>query len=248
MTTKTAEPTLTDPIVPDFGGQDCPLPDAAAAAAPAQAPRRKFVIICSKGNLDMAYPGLILASAALGEGTVLGVRPAPGFPGTRLLDLRVDPSIANRVAGVRFQKASDTLPLHRPLETLLSDDAVVCRCERVTAGEIRGLLRSGVRDMNQLKAITRAGFGACGLRPVPSPAPPARNAHRGRPAPMTNIDTPKHLEPEDRDSPIPGGQNARGSATADGGFGAAFSFVRFCSKSPDSHRACTPCWFVSCPS
>lgn len=30
---------------------------------------------------------------------------------------------------------------------------------------------------------------------------------------MTNIDTPKHLEPEDRDSPIPGGQNARGSAT-----------------------------------
>jgi peroxiredoxin family protein len=29
---------------------------------------RKFVIICSKGNLDMAYPGLILANAALGEG------------------------------------------------------------------------------------------------------------------------------------------------------------------------------------
>ncbi|MEZ5127857.1 MAG: DsrE/DsrF/DrsH-like family protein [Micropruina glycogenica] len=26
------------------------------------------VIICSKGNLDMAYPGLILANAALGEG------------------------------------------------------------------------------------------------------------------------------------------------------------------------------------
>ena len=29
---------------------------------------RKFVIICSKGNLDMAYPGLILGNAALGEG------------------------------------------------------------------------------------------------------------------------------------------------------------------------------------
>ena len=29
---------------------------------------RKFVIICSKGSLDMAYPGLILANAALGEG------------------------------------------------------------------------------------------------------------------------------------------------------------------------------------
>ena len=41
-------------IVPDFG-------DEATAG-------RKLAIICSKGNLDMAYPGLILANAALGEG------------------------------------------------------------------------------------------------------------------------------------------------------------------------------------
>ncbi len=45
-------------------------------AAPALVPNfeddthtdRKLAIICSKGNLDMAYPGLILANAALGEG------------------------------------------------------------------------------------------------------------------------------------------------------------------------------------
>jgi len=29
---------------------------------------RKIAIICSKGSLDMAYPGLILGNAALGEG------------------------------------------------------------------------------------------------------------------------------------------------------------------------------------
>ncbi len=29
---------------------------------------RKLVMICSKGSLDMAYPGLVLANAALGEG------------------------------------------------------------------------------------------------------------------------------------------------------------------------------------
>ncbi len=29
---------------------------------------RKLAIICSKGNLDMAYPGLIMGNAALGEG------------------------------------------------------------------------------------------------------------------------------------------------------------------------------------
>ena len=40
--------------MPDFGD------DATAG--------RKLAIICSKGNLDMAYPGLVLANAALGEG------------------------------------------------------------------------------------------------------------------------------------------------------------------------------------
>jgi peroxiredoxin family protein len=48
----------------------------AATPAPAIVPSfdddvdtgRKLAIICSKGNLDMAYPGLILANAALGEG------------------------------------------------------------------------------------------------------------------------------------------------------------------------------------
>ncbi|MHB1165012.1 MAG: DsrE/DsrF/DrsH-like family protein [Candidatus Nanopelagicales bacterium] len=32
---------------------------------------RTLAIICSKGNLDMAYPGLILGNAALGEGVGL---------------------------------------------------------------------------------------------------------------------------------------------------------------------------------
>ena len=45
---------MTDMIVPSFD-------DATSTG-------RKLAIICSKGNLDMAYPGLILANAALGEG------------------------------------------------------------------------------------------------------------------------------------------------------------------------------------
>lgn len=76
---------LDTPIIPDFG--DAPRPDAAASAperkapgakatpqdfaAPAasgQAGPRKMVFIASKGNLDMAYPALIMANAALGEG------------------------------------------------------------------------------------------------------------------------------------------------------------------------------------
>jgi len=45
--------TETTPIAPSFGEVN---------------PDRKLAIICSKGSLDMAYPGLILANAALGEG------------------------------------------------------------------------------------------------------------------------------------------------------------------------------------
>lgn len=45
--------------------------DTAAAIVPqfdTGASGRKLAIICSKGTLDMAYPGLVLANAALGEG------------------------------------------------------------------------------------------------------------------------------------------------------------------------------------
>jgi len=52
MTTTTPAPTAA-PLVPSFGEDKTD---------------RKLAIICSKGNLDMAYPGLVLANAALGEG------------------------------------------------------------------------------------------------------------------------------------------------------------------------------------
>ena len=38
------------------------------APAFAEETDRKLCIICSKGTLDMAYPGLVLANAAVGEG------------------------------------------------------------------------------------------------------------------------------------------------------------------------------------
>ena len=71
-----------NPIIPDFGdtapaapapaSAPAPRKRAAQAAAPAPdrapAPARKICFIASKGNLDMAYPALIMANAALGEG------------------------------------------------------------------------------------------------------------------------------------------------------------------------------------
>lgn len=62
-----------DFVIPDFGGGMRPAGPAhtvAASDAPAAVPAgpRKMAFICSKGNLDMAYPALIMGNAALGEG------------------------------------------------------------------------------------------------------------------------------------------------------------------------------------
>ncbi len=98
----------------------------------------------------------------IGNGTVLSLRTAPGYPSTMLLDIAVPADIANRVAGVRVQEPEVTASESSVPEIPIADDSIVCRCERVTAGEIKKLLREGVRDMNELKSRSRAGFGACG--------------------------------------------------------------------------------------
>jgi NAD(P)H-nitrite reductase large subunit len=49
----------------------------------------------------------------------------------------------------------------RPQVFAPKDDALACRCEEVTAGQIRALCASGHNDPNQIKASTRAGMGAC---------------------------------------------------------------------------------------
>jgi len=83
---------------------------------------------------------------------------------TQIIKVRVPKEIAKRVAGFKIQSEETTLPKGKPTVDRIPDDAIVCRCERVTAGEIRKWIRKGVRDLNQIKAITRAGMGACGSK------------------------------------------------------------------------------------
>jgi thioredoxin reductase/Fe-S-cluster-containing hydrogenase component 2/bacterioferritin-associated ferredoxin len=97
----------------------------------------------------------------LGNVEVVKVR-APRFADRALLvRVKAPREIAKRIAGIRVQDPWVTEPLEKPVERI-ADDEVICRCERVTAGEIRDLIRSGVRDINHIKAVTRAGMGACG--------------------------------------------------------------------------------------
>lgn len=80
-----------------------------------------------------------------------------------LVTLLVPYEISHKIVGIMTQNRSDLeVPIEDNTEYLL-DDTVICRCERVTAGEIRALIKEGITDLNQLKAI-RVGMGACGGR------------------------------------------------------------------------------------
>ncbi|MCK4599043.1 FAD-dependent oxidoreductase [Candidatus Bipolaricaulota bacterium] len=100
-------------------------------------------------------------SEVLGEVKVESVRAIARNDRTVLIKVRAPKAYAKRIAGIRVQEPSVSQPLPEVLKRL-SDDTIVCRCERVTAGEIRVLIRTGCRDMNEIKAVTRAGMGACG--------------------------------------------------------------------------------------
>lgn len=99
--------------------------------------------------------------AVLGSVEVLRVRQPRFADRALLLRVKAPREIAKRIAGIRVQDPWVSEPMPEVVARI-PDDEVICRCERVTARQIRELIRSGVRDMNHVKAVTRAGMGACG--------------------------------------------------------------------------------------
>jgi len=99
----------------------------------------------------------------LGNVEVTRVRAAKANDRTILIQVAAPREIAKRIAGIQVQEQWVAEPMDHYVERL-TDDVVVCRCERVTAGEIRELIRRGYRDVNEIKTVTRAGMGSCGSK------------------------------------------------------------------------------------
>jgi len=55
----------------------------------------------------------------------------------------------------------DALYAPRPEFSSPSDDTIVCRCEEVTAGQIRNSISDGANGVRQVKTAVRAGMGPC---------------------------------------------------------------------------------------
>ncbi|MCF6460780.1 (2Fe-2S)-binding protein [Clostridium sp. Cult3] len=47
------------------------------------------------------------------------------------------------------------------IEDYFSDNTMICRCESVTLGEVRELIRQGYKTIDEIKRISRAGMGSC---------------------------------------------------------------------------------------
>lgn len=99
----------------------------------------------------------------LGQLDVVGVHAIPTSDRTLIVQVQAPKAIARQIAGLRIQEPALTQPLDEYVEHI-EDDTIVCRCERVTAREIRQLIRAGYRDVNELKTVTRAGMGSCGAK------------------------------------------------------------------------------------
>lgn len=73
-------------------------------------------------------------------------------------------SLENRLAGIAsFRQGLEcAFPFPAHWAAAAPDDLVVCRCEEITAGELRRCVAdTGAREMNRLKALTRVGMGRC---------------------------------------------------------------------------------------
>ena len=93
------------------------------------------------------------------------INPAFKKSRTQLVKIRVPRPLARKAVSFRIQDEALTTPLPAGLRAEEDGDgAKLCLCERVTVGEVRDLVRMGITDINQIKAVTRAGMGACGSK------------------------------------------------------------------------------------
>jgi NADPH-dependent 2,4-dienoyl-CoA reductase/sulfur reductase-like enzyme/Fe-S-cluster-containing hydrogenase component 2 len=138
-----------------------------------------------KGSIKVGDHVTVLntVGVALGSVEVVRTRIAKTTDRTVLVKVRAPREIANQIAGIEIKTKQVPAPLEQYVERL-TDDLIVCRCERVNLAEIKAVIQSGVYDMNEIKAITRAGMGACGGKTCGSLI---KRAFRELGAPMSEV-------------------------------------------------------------
>ncbi len=99
-----------------------------------------------------------VAAASAEEG-----KPAAGLAVSGEVSAADLDAIVERVIGRlrEMKKQPAAAPRETGLEPQEGDDLVICRCEEITRGEIKEAIRQGMRTLNGIKRVTRAGMGLC---------------------------------------------------------------------------------------
>jgi len=118
-------------------------------------------------------PGVFVAGDGAGiagvlvakmQGTIAGLSAAVHI-GELSVDRAVQiglPQLRQLESMGRFRRAMDRIYRIQPdLYATVTDDTIVCRCESITAGEIRQAIREGTMNLNDIKKRTRSGMGYC---------------------------------------------------------------------------------------
>ncbi|AVO42366.1 NAD(P)/FAD-dependent oxidoreductase [Simplicispira suum] len=110
---------------------------------------------------DGADIGGAKAAVLRGELVALGIARAADPGGYAAIEAQAAPLRARLAAMLRLRPMLDALYPPRPAIFNPPDETVVCRCEELTAGDIRRAATVGQPGPNQIKAYTRAGMGPC---------------------------------------------------------------------------------------
>ena len=110
---------------------------------------------------DGAGIGGAYAACVRGELVALGVAKRAGRLSSEAASVQAAPLREKLKKLLRLRPMLDALHPPRANIATPTDDTVVCRCEELTAGDIRKAAAIGQPGPNQLKAYTRAGMGPC---------------------------------------------------------------------------------------
>jgi NADPH-dependent 2,4-dienoyl-CoA reductase/sulfur reductase-like enzyme len=121
---------------------------------------------------NTSQPGILIAGDAGGIGGARAAEHAGRIAAAEALRQlgRLDPSARDALAAPDLRARARHLSARLFLDALYAppawvglpaDDVLVCRCEEVTAGQLRAVAAQGCQGPNQAKSFLRAGMGPC---------------------------------------------------------------------------------------
>jgi NADPH-dependent 2,4-dienoyl-CoA reductase/sulfur reductase-like enzyme len=122
------------------------------------------------GELDV--PGIFVAgdgggiggaqaAETQGEVTALAIAAQLGVIDTAARNRSAAPLLRRLTDVMRIRPFLDSLYRPRDENRVPKDEVIVCRCEEVTAGELRSFVKLGCLGPNQAKSFGRCGMGPC---------------------------------------------------------------------------------------